>query len=151
MISQFSNFKVDPVLEVLNTIFECTQYFSLCITVSPSLLAVCPPCLTVYACVYRELIVLMAWRVMSCIANQSYKICPSRLAYTKETYFATISACSGSDQTTAVGCKRVRGRHRSFFSTTALSTGGLTMIKLEVAAQPTLPIWCCLLSNERDV
>ena len=47
---------------------------------------------------------------MSCIILQIsiLKImCPSRLVYTKVTYPATISACSGSDQATAVGCKRV--------------------------------------------
>ena len=40
-------------------------------------------------------------------ANQCPKMCSSRLVYTKVTYPATISACSGADQATAVGCKRV--------------------------------------------
>ena len=86
-----------------------------------------------YACVYHEVIVvLFPWLGGSCLAsnigslsgeqesepgfearschafaNQYPKMCPSRLVYTKVTYPATISACSGSDQATAVGCKRV--------------------------------------------
>ena len=87
--------------------------------------------------------VSMAWRVMSCIANKGSKMCPSRLVHTKMTYSATISACSDSDQATAVGCKHVS---RALFSTTALSTGELVMVKLDVAAQLTLPAWCCLLA-----
>ena len=39
-----------------------------------------------------------------------------------------------------------RERHRSLFSIKALSTGGLMIVKLEVATQLTLQVWCCLLA-----
>ena len=69
----------------------------------------------------------------------SCNICPSRLAYTKMTYATTISACSGSVQATAVGCKRV-------LSVLFLPLPGRPkMVKLGLAAQPTLPAWYCLL------
>ena len=44
----------------------------------------------------------MAWRVMSCFVNQGCKLYPSRLVYTKVTYPAIFSDCSGS-----VGCEHV--------------------------------------------
>jgi hypothetical protein len=62
------------------------------------------------------------------------------------TYSATISACSGSDQATAVSCKGELRASWVLFYTTALSTGGLKMVKLEVATQLTLQVWCCLLA-----
>ena len=63
-----------------------------------------------YACVYHELTVVsisMAWRVMSRIINQSCKnTVPEANSY-KNDLLCHILACSGSDQATAVGCKRV--------------------------------------------
>ena len=71
-------------------------------------------------------------------ANQCPKMCPFRQIYTKVTYPATISAYFSSDQATAVGCTCLeRCHHSSLFSTKALSTGGLMMVKLEVAACTT--------------
>ena len=78
-----------------------------CITLASRTLSTLFNC--VYMCVsWAHHCVLFPWLGGSChaFANQYPKMCPSRLVYTKVTYPATISACSGSDQATAVGCKR---------------------------------------------
>ena len=68
-----------------------------------------------------------------------------RLIHTNLTYPATISARSGSDQATAVGCKRVLRASQVLFLHDSTLKGGLKMVKLELAAQLTLPDQCCLL------
>ena len=76
----------------------------------------------VYPCIhvcmaYCELII-SARKVMSYIHNHGIakKICPSRLLYTRATYFATISACSGSDQATCWGLQTCVENIKSLFS-----------------------------------
>ena len=61
------------------------------------------------------------------------------------TYSATISACSGADQASAVGCK---SEVRALWFLLLLDStipGGLVMVKLEVAMQATFSAWCYLL------
>ena len=80
------HFSIPPpnVYEVLNTIFECIQPLKFYI-----ILTSCTVYLYIHVCmVYCELIIISAGKVMSYIHNHSLKICPSRLLYTRLTYFA---------------------------------------------------------------
>jgi hypothetical protein len=114
-----------------------------------SIILTCHTPSTLFNCVcmcvswaHHFVFISMAWRVMSHIENQS----SLKLVCKKMTYSATISARSGSDQATAVSCKGQLRASWVLFYTTALSTGGLKMVKLEVATQLTLQVWCCLLA-----
>ena len=87
-----------------------------------------------------------AWRVVSCIANQSCTRAFPDSFYMKVTYSATIPACSGSDQASAVGCKGVVKAPWFLFLLDSTIPGGLIMFKLKAAAQATLSVWCYLLA-----
>ena len=65
--------------------------------------------------------------------------------YIEVTYSATISACSGSDQAPAVGCKGVVKAPWFLFLLDSTIPGGLMMVKLEASAQVTFLAWCYLL------
>ena len=57
------------------------------------------------------------------------------------TYSVTISACSGSDQAIDVGCIRILRAQYVHFLHESPIPGGLKMVKFELAAQLTLPVF----------
>ena len=65
------------------------------------------------------------------------------------TYSATVSACCGSGQASAVGCKGVVRVPWFLFFLDSTIPGGFMMVKLEATAQVTLPTWCYILALNR--
>ena len=74
--------------------------------------------------------VLFPWLGGSCHALKIRAV-KSRSFYIEVTYSVTISACSGSDQASAVGCKGVVKAPWLLFLLDSTIPGGLMMVKLE--------------------
>ena len=61
--------------------------------------------------------------------------------FKKRTYSVTISACSGSDHAISVGCIRILRAQYIHFLYDSPIPGGPKMVKFELAAQLTLPVF----------